>query len=75
MTPAALPAQRTQWHAHDESGQQRPPPPEHPHPRPSGQMPGSAAMDCEDVEEARDPLRHKDSVVTARIYRRHFSDK
>jgi integrase len=35
----------------------------------------TAAMDCEDVEEARDLLRHKDSVVTARIYRRHFSDK
>jgi integrase len=35
----------------------------------------TAAMDCEDVEEARDLLRHKDSVVTARVYRRHFSDK
>jgi hypothetical protein len=32
-------------------------------------------MDCDDVEEARDLLRHKDSVVTARIYRRQFSDK
>jgi hypothetical protein len=32
-------------------------------------------MDCDDVEEARDLLRNKDSVVTARIYRRHFSDK
>jgi integrase len=35
----------------------------------------TAAMDCDDVEEARDLLRHKDSVVTARIYRKHFSDQ
>ena len=34
-----------------------------------------AAMACEDLEEARDPLRHKNSTVTAIVYRAHFSDK
>jgi integrase len=35
----------------------------------------SAAMDCDDAEEARDLLRHKNSNVTRAIYRAHFSDK
>jgi integrase len=34
-----------------------------------------AAMDCDDAEEARDLLRHKNSNVTRTIYRAHFSDK
>ena len=34
-----------------------------------------AAMECEDAEEARDLLRHKNSNVTRAIYRAHFSDK
>jgi hypothetical protein len=29
-------------------------------------------MDCEDAEEARDLLRHKNSNVTRAIYRGHF---
>ena len=33
-----------------------------------------AAMDCEDAEEARDLLRHKNSNVTRAIYRAHFGD-
>ena len=32
-------------------------------------------MSCDDVEEARDLLRHKNSNVTASIYRAHFSDR
>lgn len=35
----------------------------------------SAAMDCDDAEEARDLLRHKNSNVTRAVYRGHFSDK
>lgn len=35
----------------------------------------TAAMDCEDAEEARDLLRHKNSNVTRAIYRGHFSDR
>ena len=35
----------------------------------------TAAMDCEDAEEARDLLRHKNSNVTRAIYRAHFSDR
>jgi integrase len=34
-----------------------------------------AATACEDLEEARDLLRHKNSTVTAIVYRTHFSDK
>jgi len=34
-----------------------------------------AAMDCDDAEEARDLLRHKNSIVTRAIYRAHFSDR
>jgi hypothetical protein len=34
-----------------------------------------AAMDCDDAEEARDLLRHKNSNVTRAIYRAHFSDR
>lgn len=34
----------------------------------------TAAMDCEDAEEARDLLRHKNSNVTRTVYRAHFSD-
>ena len=34
-----------------------------------------AAMDCDDAEEARDLLRHKNSNVTRAVYRAHFSDK
>jgi integrase len=34
-----------------------------------------AAMDCDDAEEARDLLRHKNSNVTRAVYRSHFSDK
>jgi integrase len=34
-----------------------------------------AAMDCEDAEEARDLLRHKNSNVTRAIYRAHFDDR
>ena len=34
----------------------------------------SAAMDCEDAEEARDLLRHKNSNVTRAVYRAHFGD-
>ena len=34
----------------------------------------TAAMDCEDAEEARDLLRHKNSNVTRAIYRAQFSD-
>jgi integrase len=35
----------------------------------------TAAMDCEDAEEARDLLRHKNSNVTRAIYRGHFTDR
>lgn len=34
-----------------------------------------AAMSCDDAEEARDLLRHKNSNVTRAIYRAHFDDK
>lgn len=34
-----------------------------------------AAMDCDDAEEARDLLRHKNSNVTRAIYRAHFGDQ
>jgi integrase len=34
-----------------------------------------AAMDCEDAEEARDLLRHKNSNVTRAVYRAHFGDR
>jgi|1186.fasta_scaffold22243_3 integrase len=34
-----------------------------------------AAMSCEDAEEARDLLRHKNSNVTRAIYRAHFDDR
>jgi integrase len=34
-----------------------------------------AAMACDDAEEARDLLRHKNSNVTRAIYRAHFDDK
>jgi integrase len=34
-----------------------------------------AAMDCDDAEEARDLLRHKNSNVTCAIYRAHFGDR
>ena len=34
-----------------------------------------AAMDCDDAEEARDLLRHRNSNVTRAVYRAHFSDK
>ena len=32
-------------------------------------------MDCDDAEEARDLLRHKNSNVTRAIYRAHFDDR
>ncbi len=35
----------------------------------------TAAMDCDDAEEARDLLRHRNSNVTRAIYRAHFEDK
>jgi integrase len=35
----------------------------------------TAAMDCEDAEEARDLLRHRNSNVTRAIYRAHFEDR
>jgi integrase len=35
----------------------------------------TAAMDCDDAEEARDLLRHKNSNVTRAIYRGHFNDR
>ena len=35
----------------------------------------TAAMDCQDAEEARDPLRHKNSNVTRTVYRAHFGDR
>ena len=34
-----------------------------------------AAMSCDDAEEARDLLRHKNSNVTRSIYRAHFDDR
>jgi integrase len=34
-----------------------------------------AAMDCDDAEEARDLLRHKNSNVTRAIYRAHLDDR
>lgn len=34
-----------------------------------------AAMNCEDAEEARDLLRHKNTNVTNAVYRPHFSEK
>jgi len=34
-----------------------------------------AAMDCDDAEEARDLLRHKNSNVTRAIYRKHFGNR
>jgi hypothetical protein len=33
------------------------------------------AMDCDDAEEARDFLRHKDSTVARQVYRAHFGDR
>lgn len=35
----------------------------------------TAAMDCDDAEEARDLLRHKNSNVTRAVYRAHFSQR
>jgi hypothetical protein len=35
----------------------------------------TAAMECDDAEEARDLLRHKNSNVTRAVYRAHFSDQ
>jgi len=35
----------------------------------------AAAMDCDDAEEARDLLRHRNSNVTRAVYRAHFADK
>lgn len=35
----------------------------------------AAAMDCDDAEEARDLLRHKDSTVTRQVYRAHFGNQ
>ena len=35
----------------------------------------TAAMDCDDAEEARDLLRDKNSVVTRTVYRAHFNDR
>jgi hypothetical protein len=35
----------------------------------------TAAMDCEDAEEARDLLRHKNSNVTRIVTRAHFGDR
>jgi integrase len=35
----------------------------------------TAAMDCDDAEEARDLLRHRNSNVTRAIYRAHFDDR
>ncbi len=35
----------------------------------------TAAMDCDDAEEARDLLRHRNSIVTRTIYRAHFDDR
>ena len=35
----------------------------------------TAAMDCEDAEEARDLLRHRNSNVTRAVYRAHFDDR
>jgi integrase len=35
----------------------------------------TAAMDCDDAEEARDLLRHSNSNVTRAIYRAHFDDR
>lgn len=32
-------------------------------------------MDCENAEEARDLLRHKNSNVTRIVYRAHFGDR
>jgi hypothetical protein len=32
-------------------------------------------MDCDDAEEARDLLRHKNANVTRAIYRAHFGDR
>ena len=32
-------------------------------------------MECEDAEEARDLLRHRNSNVTRAVYRAHFSDR
>jgi hypothetical protein len=34
-----------------------------------------AAMDCDDAEEARDLLRHKNNNVTRAVYRAHFGDR
>jgi integrase len=34
-----------------------------------------AAMECDDAEEARDLLRHKNSNVTRAVYRAHFGDR
>jgi hypothetical protein len=35
----------------------------------------TAAMDCEEAEEARELLRHKNSDVTRIVYRAHFGDR
>src|SRR4051794_17126595 len=32
-------------------------------------------MDCDDAEDSRDLLRHKNSNVTRSIYRSHFDDR
>ena len=34
-----------------------------------------SAMDCDDAEQARDLLRHKNSNVTRAVYRAHFDDR
>jgi integrase len=55
-----------------------------PHPRPRRELPPlpdfhalrhTAAMECEDAEEARDLLRDKNSNVTRTVYRAHFGDR
>ena len=35
----------------------------------------AAAMACDDAEEARDLLRHRNSTVTRTVYRAHFGDR
>jgi integrase len=34
-----------------------------------------AATECDDAEQARDLLRHKNSIVTRAVYRAHFDDR
>ena len=68
---ARAPGRRRRWRLRPA----RRPRSELPRCRTSTRLRHAAAMDCDDAEEARDLLRHKNSNVTRAIYRAHFDDR